>query len=150
MIEFSIVNDWGHGFTGNLSITNSTTSVIDDWTIEFDAPFEITNLWNGEIVSQNGNRYVIRNAAWNSEVEPNETISFGFNGKTSDGMTNEPTNYRLNNIDIQTEGPQPDPMADHSQEPASPAEPSMDEHNHGEEQNPPMDEHNHGEEHNHD
>ncbi|MEM6867261.1 MAG: cellulose binding domain-containing protein, partial [Cyanobacteria bacterium P01_C01_bin.121] len=146
MIDFSIVNDWGHGFTGSFSITNSAISVIDGWTIEFDAPFEITNLWNGEIVSRNGNRYVIRNAAWNSGIEPNETISFGFNGKNSNGITTEPTNYRLNNTDIQTENPQSTPIPE---PPASPANPSMDEHNHGEEHNHD-EEHNHGGEHNHD
>ncbi|MEL6321100.1 MAG: cellulose binding domain-containing protein, partial [Cyanobacteria bacterium J06626_14] len=107
MLNFSIVNDWNHGFTGSLSITNPGTTAIDGWTIEFEAPFEITNLWNGEIVSRNGNRYVIRNAAWNSTIQPDETISFGFNGKNSNGMTIEPTNYRLNGTDVQVGAPQP-------------------------------------------
>ena len=101
MIDFSIVNDWNEGFTGSLSIENLGTTSIDGWTIEFDAPFEITNLWNGEIVSQQGNRYVIRNAAWNSMIQSAETISFGFNGKNPNGMTVEPTNYRLNGADVQ-------------------------------------------------
>ena len=60
MINFSIINDWNNGFTSSLSITNTGTEPINGWIIEFDALFEITNLWNGEIVSRNGNRYVIQ------------------------------------------------------------------------------------------
>ncbi|MEM9485042.1 MAG: cellulose-binding domain-containing protein, partial [Cyanobacteria bacterium P01_F01_bin.116] len=144
MLNFSIVNDWEDGFTGNLSITNSGTAAINNWTIEFDGPFEITNLWNGEIVSQNENRYVIRNAAWNSTIQPNETISFGFNGNNPNGLTIEPTNYRLNGTDIQVgDPPIPETINENDQDMASPSSPSTGDHNHG-------GDHNHSGEHNHD
>lgn len=148
MINFSVVNDWNEGFTGNLSITNSGTAAIDGWTIEFDAPFEITNLWNAEIVSRNGNRYVIRSADWNSTIKPNESISFGFNGKNPDGITIKPTNYRLNNTDIQTGDASPnlEKNTDKEDSTNSSSNPSTGEHNHYPEHNHDAGEHNHVEE----
>src|SRR4051812_19355300 len=31
---FSVVNDWGSGFTGSLAITNTGASSINGWTLE--------------------------------------------------------------------------------------------------------------------
>ena len=130
MINFSIINDWNNGFTSSLSITNTGTEPINGWIIEFDALFEITNLWNGEIVSRNGNRYVIQNVAWNSTINPGQTISFGFNATKSDGMTIDPINYRLNGVDLV--------------DPNNPGDSGDNDHN-GDIHN-----HDHGDEHNHD
>jgi endoglucanase len=53
---------------GSISITNTMTSALNGWTIEFDLPQATTNIWNATIVSHSGNHYVIRNAAWNATV----------------------------------------------------------------------------------
>ncbi|NER00825.1 MAG: hypothetical protein F6K30_29715, partial [Cyanothece sp. SIO2G6] len=145
MINFSIINDWGSGFTGSLSIVNLESMAIDGWIIEFEAPFQITNIWNAKILSQEGNRYVIQSESWNSNIAPNQTISFGFNGN---GSAVEPTDYRFNGMAIASP-PEPAPV-----EPINPAIPTdsemdhqMDNPNHsGEHQ---MDDHNHSGEHNH-
>src|SRR5271166_4332383 len=61
--------------------------------MEFDAGFQITNIWNAEIVSHVGNRYVIRNASWNASVAAGGQASFGFqategaSGTTATGFT---------------------------------------------------------------
>ncbi|MEB3210668.1 MAG: glycoside hydrolase family 9 protein [Leptolyngbyaceae bacterium] len=120
MVNFSIINDWGQGFTGSLSITNSGLTALNGWTLEFEAPFEITNIWNAEIVSREGNRYVIRNASWNRAIAPDETITFGFNGANSNGVTIEPTNFQLNGVDAPSGGvstpstpePAPEPVVE--------------------------------------
>jgi hypothetical protein len=95
-VDFSITNDWGSGFSANVSISNKSTSNLNGWTLEFDAPFEIANIWNAEIVSKQGNHYVIRNASWNSTIAANATVAFGFNGNNSGRTTVKPTNYILN------------------------------------------------------
>jgi Glycosyl hydrolase family 9/Cellulose binding domain/Calx-beta domain len=108
-VDFSLVSDWGSGFTANLSIANTGTSNINGWLLEFDAPFQITNLWNGEIVSQQGNHYVVRNASWNATIPSNSTISFGFNGNNLGGTTVQPTGYILNGLPLGTPTPTPTP-----------------------------------------
>jgi len=98
-VDFNVANDWGSGFTANLSIANNSSSGVNGWTLEFEAPFEITNIWGAEIVSQEGNRYTIRNLSYNGTLAADGTVSFGFNGS---GESVEPTGYSLNGESIGT------------------------------------------------
>ena len=102
-VEFSLANDWGSGFTANMSIANNGNSNLSNWTLEFDAPFKITNIWNAEIVSQDGNHYVIRNLSWNGTIPPNGSVSFGFNGNPGN-VTINPSGYILNGEPLATPG----------------------------------------------
>ncbi|MEQ8995976.1 MAG: glycoside hydrolase family 9 protein [Coleofasciculus sp. B1-GNL1-01] len=98
-VDFDVANDWGSGFTANLSIANNSSSDVNSWTLEFEAPFEITNIWGAEIVSQDGNRYTVRNLSYNGTLTADGTVSFGFNGS---GESVEPTGYSLNGESIGT------------------------------------------------
>ncbi len=100
-IQFKVMSDWSSGFTGNFEITNQATSNVNGWTIKFDAPFTITNIWNAEIVSRQGNTYTIKNASFNGTLTPNQTISFGFNGSNPNNVTVPPTNVVFNGAAIQ-------------------------------------------------
>ncbi len=95
-VEFSVSNDWGSGFTANLSITNNGDIPLHPWTLEFEAPFQIYEIWGAEFESQSENRYSIENGnSWNRSIPPGGTITFGFNAKYS-GENAPPTNYLLN------------------------------------------------------
>jgi endoglucanase len=100
-LSFKVDASWNTGFTGSISLTNLNLNSVNGWTIEFDAPFEITNLWNGQIVSHVGNHYVIRNASWNGTVGPNGTASFGFQANNI-GSVPQPTGYIVNGQAIGT------------------------------------------------
>lgn len=71
--------DWISGYTGNISLTNSSNSTISSWKIEFDLPAgqAIESLWNGSFVST-GQHVTITNESWNGSLKPHETISIGF------------------------------------------------------------------------
>jgi endoglucanase len=104
-LKFKVDSSWNTGFTGSISLTNPNLNSINGWTIEFDAPFEITNLWNGQIVSHVENHYVIRNPSWNGTVGPNGTASFGFQANNT-GSVPQPTGYIVNGQAIGT-SPEP-------------------------------------------
>ena len=72
---------------GNVALTNLGSGPWKNWTVEFDAGFEITNLWNGEIVSRVGTRYVVKAASWNGVVAPGASVSFGFQASKPTGLT---------------------------------------------------------------
>jgi autotransporter-associated beta strand protein len=74
---FSVSNSWAGGFTADMRITNGST-VLTEWTLEFDLDAEIVNVWNGVLVSHTGRRYVIRNAAWNGTLAAGGQVTFGF------------------------------------------------------------------------
>jgi chitinase len=73
-----ITSDWGSGFTADVAVKNGGTTLIDDWTIKFEMPYDIVNIWNAEIVSHVGDTYVIRNASWNDKIAANGQVTFGF------------------------------------------------------------------------
>ncbi|MEQ9669692.1 glycoside hydrolase family 9 protein [Coleofasciculus sp. G2-EDA-02] len=98
-VDFDVTNNWGSGFTANLSIANNSSSQVNSWTLEFEAPFEITNIWNAEIVSKEGNRYTIGNLSYNGTLAADGSLSIGFN---ADGNSAEPTGYILNEKPIGT------------------------------------------------
>ncbi len=92
-LEYQVVSDWGSGFTGAFQLTNSGGTAWDDWTVAFDADFEITSIWNATIVAREGNRYTISAAEWNRQVAEAGTVSFGIVGKpnrldSATGLTN--------------------------------------------------------------
>jgi aryl-phospho-beta-D-glucosidase BglC (GH1 family) len=96
--QFSVQNDWGSGFTANVSVTNNGTTPINGWTLEFDSPVNITNIWNAVIVSHVGNHYVIQNASWNATIAAGGSVTFGFQG--SPGGITGLSNVKLNGVAI--------------------------------------------------
>jgi hypothetical protein len=92
---FADVNDWGTGFTGYITLTNTGNTTIQGWTLEFDFSGNLTDIWDAQIVSHVGNHYVIQNAAWNGTIGPGQSISFGFNADWN-GAAGGPANYVLN------------------------------------------------------
>lgn len=81
--SFSVVNDWGAGFQGQIAIENESAATLDGWRVGFTADFEITDLWGARIVERAGNRYVVESMPWNSMLAPGGSLSFGFIGSGS-------------------------------------------------------------------
>lgn len=43
-INYSVGDDWGSGFIGNIKVPGGTSG-LHGWTLEFDATFDISNIW---------------------------------------------------------------------------------------------------------
>jgi aryl-phospho-beta-D-glucosidase BglC (GH1 family) len=97
-VAFAVQNDWGSGFTANVTIQNNGTNPINGWTLEFDSPVNITNIWNAVIVSHVGTHYVIQNASWNASIAAGGSVSFGFQGAPG-GITGL-SNLKLNGVAV--------------------------------------------------
>ena len=98
-VTFTDADDWGSGFTGDITITNTGTTAIIGWTLSFNFAVSISSIWNASIVSQNGNMYTLENAAYNAIILPGQSVTIGFNaspGKPASG----PTNYLLNGVPV--------------------------------------------------
>jgi chitinase len=75
---FSVANSWYGGFNGGITLHNDGASATAGWQVEVDMPFQITDLWNAQIVSHDASGYVIGNAAWNGTIAHGGDTSFGF------------------------------------------------------------------------
>lgn len=92
-------NDWGTGFTGNISIKNTGSSQINGWTLTWtwSGNQQITIAWNSNY-TQSGQNVTLTNAAWNGTINPGNTLTgIGFNANYS-GTNSPPTVFHLNGV----------------------------------------------------
>ena len=76
---------WGTGLIGQMRVGNDAQA-LNNWTITFDVPFQIVNLWDATILnatSLGGGliRYTLGSAGWNATVPPGGEVGFVFEGR---------------------------------------------------------------------
>ncbi|EEP74439.1 endoglucanase [Micromonospora sp. ATCC 39149] len=91
-------NTWSGGFTAELRVTNGG-SALNGWSLSFGfgsgSGVRLTSGWNGEW-SQNGDVFLVRNAAWNGNLPAGGTLSVGFQGTFSGASLPTAVGFTLN------------------------------------------------------
>ncbi len=89
-------NDWGSGFTADLTITNRGTDAIDGWTLTYAyaGNQKLTNGWNGTW-SQSGQTVTVKNASYNGGIAAGAAVSTGAQF-TYTGTNAAPTSFAVN------------------------------------------------------
>ncbi|GAA2423956.1 glycoside hydrolase family 48 protein [Streptomyces glaucus] len=89
-------NDWGSGFTAELSLTNRGTDTIDGWTLTYSyaGNQKLTNGWNGTW-SQSGRSVTVKNAAYNGTIAAGKAVTTGAQF-TYSGSNTAPTSFSIN------------------------------------------------------
>lgn len=106
-VVFTDSNDWGSGFVGNVSITNTGTAAQSGWTIGFDLAENISNIWGAAILSHVGTHYVIGALAWDSTIAPGAAVSFGFQAVGGNPVL--PASFTVNGAPTGGSAPPPPP-----------------------------------------
>ncbi|WP_445167946.1 Calx-beta domain-containing protein [Mycolicibacterium sp. Dal123E01] len=99
-VTYSVVSDWGSGHTANMTVTAADQN-LNGWTVEFDTPAQISNIWNGQITSHVGTHYVISNMAYNGTVAAGQSTTFGYQA-TPGATASTPTNLKVNGVSVST------------------------------------------------
>lgn len=76
--EYTNETSWNNCVKASVKVTNNNETVEDSWKIAFEYDGEIRHIWNAEIISHEGNRYVVGHPSWNKTLDINETAEFGF------------------------------------------------------------------------
>ncbi|EFF93968.1 cellulose 1,4-beta-cellobiosidase [Streptomyces sp. e14] len=89
-------NDWGSGFTADLTITNRGTDAVNGWTLAYgySGNQKLTNGWNGSW-SQSGQSVTVKNASYNGTIAPGAAVSTGAQF-TYSGTNTAPTGFAVN------------------------------------------------------
>ncbi|MFE1287871.1 glycoside hydrolase family 48 protein [Streptomyces sp. NPDC058751] len=89
-------NDWGSGFTADLTITNRGTDAINGWTLSYayTGNQTLTNGWNGTW-SQSGKAVTVKNASWNGTIGAGTAVTTGAQF-TYSGTNTAPASYAVN------------------------------------------------------
>lgn len=89
-------NSWNTGFTGSLTIENTSGADLTGWTLTFSFPDgqQITQGWSAQY-SQSGADVTVTPADWNRTLAAGASVSVGFNG-THSGANGAPASFALN------------------------------------------------------
>jgi poly(hydroxyalkanoate) depolymerase family esterase len=92
----SQVNAWNTGLTESITITNTDTTAINDWSLAFTLPTgqTITSGWNATYSPASG-AVNARNVAYNRTIPANGSVGIGFQA-THTGNTARPAAFTLN------------------------------------------------------
>lgn len=75
----SIVSDtWDTGYTGELHLTNTGSTVLRDWYLTVQSEDVITNIWIGTLTDLGNGLYGIKNPDHAQNLQPGETIVIGY------------------------------------------------------------------------
>lgn len=93
--SFSIINDWGSGYSASITITNISDITIEDWFVEFDWDTPIDNFWNAKFIEKNGFHYKLANASYNQNIEPGQSVTIGLQSNSMGNVLTQPCNLYI-------------------------------------------------------
>jgi poly(hydroxyalkanoate) depolymerase family esterase len=90
------MNAWNTGFTASVTITNTSTSAVNGWSLVFTLPSgqTITSGWNATYSPTSG-QVTARNVSYNGSLAAGASTNIGFQA-THTGNTAKPSSFTLN------------------------------------------------------
>lgn len=95
-VNYAVSNQWQGGFTGAITVKNTGSATITNWTLTFSFADgqQVTQGWNGTFTQQGAN-VSVANVSYNATIAPGSTVNPGFNASWS-GTNANPTAFSLN------------------------------------------------------
>src|SRR6185312_9982662 len=99
-VGYTIANQWQGGFQAALTIGNTGTTAISNWTLtwSFANGQTVTQLWNGN-ETQSGANVTVTNAAFNGSIPAGGSVTgVGFTSSWNNVTNAVPTAFTLNGV----------------------------------------------------
>jgi GH18 family chitinase/predicted carbohydrate-binding protein with CBM5 and CBM33 domain len=78
-VTHSVTSSWGSGGEVLVTLSNPGTAAVNDWSVEFDYPANISSLWNANLTTASGSpRYQVTPPSWSNTVGAGQSVTFGF------------------------------------------------------------------------
>ncbi|OKJ69665.1 glycoside hydrolase family 18 protein [Streptomyces sp. CB02261] len=121
---YTRTSGWTGGYTGQYVVTNETSTVQSDWTLEFDLPAGTTigSLWNGEH-TVSGRHVTVKPADWNRQLAPGGSVTVGFVTSVA-GEAGDPAACLINKAPCSAGGTAPTPSGRPTDPPTATASPT--------------------------
>ncbi len=88
-VDYAVTNEWFGNQNVNVTLTNTSSESILNWALGYDATGEISGIWNGYVYSKSEEDYIIKNSGYNYEIEPFQSVNFGYTLSGNDLETPE-------------------------------------------------------------
>ena len=92
-LVFHVDNNYDNGFNATITIKNIGEDIFKNWCIKLDKIYQITNIWNAEILSLDDDSMTIRNADYNRNISAAGEVSFGFS--SNEKFSGFPAGYSM-------------------------------------------------------
>ena len=102
-VGYTITNQWPGGFGASITIDNTGTTALSNWTLtwSFANGQTVTQLWNGNVV-QNGSKVTVTNMSYNGSIPAGGSYTgVGFNGSWNNTTNAVPTSFAVNGTTCQ-------------------------------------------------
>ena len=95
-MSYTTASEWAGGFVANVTINNTGTATINNWTLKFTFPGDqqITSAWNAT-AAQSGENVTLTNVSYDGTIAPGGNTQIGFQG-TWNSSDAAPTSFTLN------------------------------------------------------
>lgn len=79
-ITYNVTTSWDDIEMISVILTNTGDSTIENWMLSYEGfTGTIDDIWNATVVETDSGDAYIRNAGYNANIEPNASVSFGYN-----------------------------------------------------------------------
>lgn len=77
---YTVTGQWSNGFTGTIKITNDTSAAVSSWSVNWQYAGDNRISGSYDVSLTGTNPYTAKNAGWNGNIQPNQSVTFGFQG----------------------------------------------------------------------
>lgn len=77
---YTVTGQWSNGFTGTIKITNDTSAAVSGWNVTWQYAGDNRISGSYDVLLSGTNPYTAKNAGWNGNIQPNQSVTFGFQG----------------------------------------------------------------------
>jgi pectinesterase len=83
--SYTVTNNWGTGFTGEIKVTNDTAQTVTNWSVSWkESNATVTSAWSATL--SGSNPYSASALSWNASLAPAASASFGFQAAGTAGL----------------------------------------------------------------
>ena len=92
---YETATDWGTGFVASITISNTSSTELDGWEVDFELPAgsTVAHAWGATV--DGTNPYTATAMSWNAKLAPGQTANMGFVGD-GEGSTGTITRCEAN------------------------------------------------------
>ena len=94
-VKYVIESQWNNEYIANVTISNTGENAIENWELSYKSEDEYSNIWNAKVAYHSAKNYNIKNAEHNQNINPGESVSFGFQGSFTNNKIDVPTSFKL-------------------------------------------------------
>lgn len=76
-VTFQVETEWEKHYKAEITITNTGDKTIKNWMIEYDSEDQYEQIWNATVTAREDETYRIKNAGYNQDIQPGQSVSFG-------------------------------------------------------------------------